>query len=55
MDMSKYMNMFMRHGELKRSIEDKLGGVRTTTESDSPDLVAELRAKWASPCQGPAA
>ena len=45
----------MRHSELKRSVGDIPGGVRTSTESDSPDLVAELQAKWASPCQGPAA
>lgn len=48
MDMSKYMNMFMRHTELRRSIEDISGGVRTTTESDSPDLVAELQAHVSS-------
>lgn len=48
MDMSKYMNMFMRHGELRRSVEDIPGGVRTTTESDSPDLVAELQAHVSS-------
>jgi hypothetical protein len=43
MDMSKYMNMFMRHRELRRDVEEIPGGVRTTTESDSPDLVAELQ------------
>ena len=48
MDMSKYMNMFMRHTELRRSVEDIPGGVRTTTESDSPDLVAELQAHVSS-------
>ncbi|WP_284235992.1 hypothetical protein [Mycobacterium antarcticum] len=48
MDMSKYMNMFIRHGELRRSVEDIPGGVRTTTESDSPDLVAELQAHVSS-------
>jgi hypothetical protein len=48
MDTSKYMNMFMRHGELRRSVEDIPGGVRTTTESDSPDLVAELQAHVSS-------
>ena len=30
MDMSKYMNMFMRHTELTRNVEDIPGGVRTT-------------------------
>ena len=48
MDMSKYMNMFMRHTELRRNVEDIPGGVRTTTESDSPDLVAELQAHVSS-------
>ncbi|MCH9700999.1 MAG: hypothetical protein K0U76_06350 [Actinomycetia bacterium] len=43
-DMHKYRNMFMRHRELKRTVEDVPGGVRTLTESDSPDLVAELQA-----------
>jgi hypothetical protein len=44
MDMGRYMNMFMRHDQLRRNVEDIPGGVRTTTESDSPDLVAELQA-----------
>jgi hypothetical protein len=48
MDMSKYMNMFMRHGELRRAVEEIPGGIRTTTESDSPDLVAELQAHVSS-------
>ena len=43
-DMSTYMEMFHRHGELRRAVEDIPGGVRTTTESDSPDLVAQLKA-----------
>ena len=43
MDMSTYMEMFSRHGELRRSVEDIPGGVRTTTESDSPDLVGQLQ------------
>jgi hypothetical protein len=43
MDMSTYMEMFSRHGEFRRSVEDIPGGVRTTTESDSPDLVAQLQ------------
>ncbi len=47
-DMSRYMNMFMRHGELRRSVEDIPGGIRTTTESDAPDLVAELQAHVSS-------
>lgn len=47
-DMSRYMKMFMRHGEIRRRVEDIPGGVRTTTESDSPDLVAELQAHVSS-------
>jgi hypothetical protein len=43
MDMSTYMDMFNRHSELRRSVQDIPGGVRTTTESDSPDLVALLQ------------
>ena len=43
MDMRAYMNMFMRHQELRRSVEEIPGGVRTTTESDSADLVTELQ------------
>ena len=43
-DMNIYMDMFNRHTELKRTVELVPGGVRTTTESDSPDLVAQLQA-----------
>jgi hypothetical protein len=43
MDMSTYMEMFNRHSEFRRNVEDIPGGVRTTTESDSPDLVAQLQ------------
>lgn len=43
-DMRSYRNMFMRHGELRRTVENVPGGVRTLTESDSPDLVGELQA-----------
>lgn len=43
MDMTSYMEMFNRHGELRRRVEDIPGGVRTTTESDSPALVAQLQ------------
>src|SRR5882757_11355364 len=42
-EMSTYMEMFNRHTELNRIVEDIPGGVRTTTESDSPDLVAQLQ------------
>lgn len=47
-DMSRYMNMFMRHGELRRHVEDIPGGIRTTTESHATDLVAELQAHVSS-------
>lgn len=42
-DMSTYMDLFNRHTELRRTVDEIPGGVRTTTESDSPDLVAELQ------------
>ena len=42
-EMSTYMEMFSRHTELRRTVEDIPGGVRTTTESDSADLVAQLQ------------
>jgi hypothetical protein len=42
MDMSTYMEMFSRHNEIRRNVEEIPGGVRTTTESDSPDLAALL-------------
>ena len=38
-----YMEMFSRHNEIRRSVEEIPGGVRTTTESDSPDLAALLQ------------
>lgn len=43
-DMNIYMDMFNRHTELKRTVEMIPGGVRTTTESDSPDLAVQLQA-----------
>jgi hypothetical protein len=42
MDMSMYMEMFSRPIEIGRNVEEIPGGVRTTTESDSPDLAALL-------------
>lgn len=42
-DMNIYMDMFNRHTELKRRVELIPGGVRTITESDSPDLVTQLQ------------
>jgi hypothetical protein len=48
MDMSRYMEMFNRHNELTRSVEEIPGGIRTTTESNSPDLAAQLKAHVSS-------
>jgi hypothetical protein len=42
-DMNTYMNLFDRHTEITRTVEMIDGGVRTTTESDAPDLVAQLQ------------
>ena len=47
-DMSSYMNLFDRHKEMKRTVEVIEGGIRTTTESDSADLVAQLQAHVSS-------
>jgi hypothetical protein len=43
-DMSSYMELFNRHTESRRTVEEISGGIRTTTESDAPDLVAQLQA-----------
>lgn len=43
-DMRLYREMFARHNEINRTVEEIPGGVRTTTESDSPDLAAQLQA-----------
>jgi hypothetical protein len=47
-DMSLYMDMFNRHTEITRTVEEIPGGVRTTTRSGSPDLAAKLRAHVSS-------
>ena len=47
-DMSRYMTMFNRHNEINRVVEEIPGGVRTTTESNSPDLAAQLQAHVSS-------
>lgn len=47
-DMSIYMEMFQRHRELTRVVQNIPGGVRTTTESDAPDLTAQLHAHVSS-------
>lgn len=43
-DMRMYMEMFSRHTEINRTVEEIPAGVRTTTESKSPDLAAQLQA-----------
>ncbi|HEY0228820.1 MAG TPA: twin-arginine translocation signal domain-containing protein [Mycobacterium sp.] len=48
MDMSRYSEMFNRHNEITRSVEDIPGGIRTTTQSNAPDLVAQLQAHVSS-------
>ncbi len=47
-DMSSYTKLFDRHTEIKRTVEEIDGGVRTTTESDAPELVAQLQAHVSS-------
>jgi len=47
-DMSLYMEMFNRHSEITRTVEQIPGGIRTTTRSNSPDLVAQLQAHVSS-------
>ena len=42
-DMSRYMEMFNRHQEISRVVEEIAGGVRTTTQSNSADLAAQLQ------------
>jgi hypothetical protein len=41
-DISHYMDMFARHTEITRTVEEIPGGVRTTTQSNSPDLAGQL-------------
>ncbi len=47
-DMSRYMEMFNRHREISRVVEEIPGGVRTTTVSNSPELAAQLQAHVSS-------
>jgi hypothetical protein len=47
-DMSAYMELFERHAEIRRTVTKIPGGVRTETESDAPELVAQLQAHVAS-------
>jgi hypothetical protein len=48
LDMSRYMTMFNRHNEITRAVDEIPGGVRTTTESNAPDLVTQLQAHVSS-------
>ena len=47
-DMSSYMDLFDRHTEIRRTVEQVPGGVRTTTESEDPALAARLQAHVSS-------
>ena len=47
-DMSIYMDMFNRHSQIQRNVEQIPGGIRTTTESDVPSLTAQLHAHVSS-------
>jgi hypothetical protein len=47
-DMSRYTEMFNRHSEITRTVEEIPGGIRTTTQSNSPDLVGQLQAHVSS-------
>jgi hypothetical protein len=42
------MDMFNRHTEITRTVEEIPGGVRTTTQSNAPDLAAQLHAHVSS-------
>lgn len=42
-DMRVYVDMFARHDEITRTVEEIPGGVRTTTESNLPDLATQLQ------------
>jgi hypothetical protein len=47
-DMNMYMKLFDRHTELRRTVNEIPGGVRTTTESDTAELTALLQAHVSS-------
>ncbi len=47
-DMMRYAQMFHRHNEITRTVDEIPGGVRTTTQSNAPDLVAQLQAHVSS-------
>lgn len=46
--MRRYVEMFNRHSEISRTVEEIPGGVRTTTESNAADLAAQLQAHVSS-------
>lgn len=47
-DMGLYVEMFNRHTEITRTVDEIPGGIRTTTQSNSPDLAAQLQAHVSS-------
>ncbi len=47
-DMMRYAEMFHRHNEITRTVEEIPGGVRTTTQSNAPELAAQLQAHVSS-------
>jgi len=47
-DMHLYSDLFNRHAEIHRTVEELPGGVRTITESGAPDLVSLLQAHVSS-------
>ena len=47
-DMSTYMELFDRHGEIRRTVTAIPGGVHTLTEVDAPELVTQLQAHVSS-------
>jgi hypothetical protein len=47
-DMHRYAEMFSRHREITRTVAEIPGGIRTTTESHSPELAAQLQAHVSS-------
>src|SRR5438105_689601 len=47
-DMRTYTDLFARHTEIRRTVQEIPGGVRTITESDASELVAQLQAHVAS-------
>jgi hypothetical protein len=47
-DLNRYNEMFNRHSEIIRTVEEIPGGIRTVTQSNSPDLTALLQAHVSS-------